>query len=56
MDFKRMEMSELASLVKVSLKEPGIGKKFDSIIDYLSNRKRLMISKFHDCVRVLLFF
>lgn len=26
MDFKRMEMSELASLVKISLKEPGIGK------------------------------
>lgn len=25
MDFKRMEMSELASLVKISLKEPGIG-------------------------------
>ncbi|CAF0801259.1 unnamed protein product [Didymodactylos carnosus] len=25
MDFKRMELSELASLVKVSLKEPGIG-------------------------------
>jgi hypothetical protein len=26
MDFKKMELSELASLVKVSLKEPGIGK------------------------------
>lgn len=25
MDFKKMELSELASLVKVSLKEPGIG-------------------------------
>jgi hypothetical protein len=26
MDFKKMELSELASLVKISLKEPGIGK------------------------------
>jgi hypothetical protein len=26
MDFKKMELSELASLVKTSLKEPGIGK------------------------------
>ena len=26
MDFKKMEPSELASLVKVCLKEPGIGK------------------------------
>ena len=29
MDFKKMELSELASLVKVSLKEPGIGKSID---------------------------
>ena len=26
MDFKKMELSELASLVKISLKEPGIGR------------------------------
>jgi hypothetical protein len=26
MDFKKMELSELASLVKISLKEPGIGE------------------------------
>ena len=32
MDFKRMEASELASLVKVSLKEPGIGKKFVRLV------------------------
>jgi hypothetical protein len=41
MDFKRMEPSELASLVKVSLKEPGIGKyvtesNFPFSIDYPS--------------------
>ena len=33
MDFKKMELSELASLVKISLREPGIGKlRFKSII------------------------
>lgn len=30
MDFKKMELSELASLVKTSLKEPGIGKLISS--------------------------
>ncbi len=36
MDFKKMELSELASLVKVSLKEPGIGKFITNhLIKYL---------------------
>ena len=35
MDFKKMELSELASLVKVSLKEPGIGKFYQTITSNL---------------------
>jgi len=33
MDFKKMELSELASLVKVSLKEPGIGKFITNLLN-----------------------
>jgi hypothetical protein len=44
MDFKKMELSELASLVKVSLKEPGIGKFITSVIKMI-NRNCYVMSK-----------
>ncbi len=36
MDFKKMELSELASLVKVSLKEPGTGKFITYVVNMAS--------------------
>lgn len=41
MDFKKMELSELASLVKVSLKEPGIGKLISNKSRSIKNHSRM---------------